>query len=165
MWRTPLADFALIGHFGTRIVPAWVDACKSDQLTLLCKAAHVANLCHELGAHRGANAGHSHDGIILRELSGQSVHFRTEDLSSVRDGIKLRYGLSHQQFRGLRLWNQRKQRPSILVDCRSFCLTEIVSMTLAPLLVFHSKSVQAELGNTVHVPEGLGKTHPLLAAV
>lgn len=38
-------------------------------------------------------------------------------------------------------------------------------MAPAPLLVFHGKSVQAELGNTVHMPECVRKIHLFLAAV
>lgn len=64
----------------------------------MCKALEVADLRRELRANREANNGHGHDSLILRELGSQVVHFCTEHFGSMRDGVKLSYSLSHQQF-------------------------------------------------------------------
>ena len=51
------------------------------------------------------------------------------------------------------------------MDCNGFCFATTIAATFGPPLVFHSKSVHVELGNTVHMSEGLGKICPFLAAV
>ena len=53
------------------IVLDGVGARKADQRLLVGKAAQITDLGHELRTHGSADAGHSHDGIVLREMGGR----------------------------------------------------------------------------------------------
>ncbi len=81
----------------------------------------------------------------------------------VRGGVKLSDSLSHQQFCGIRLGNQREQRLCVLVDFSGFCCAEILG--LAPFSAALCKSIQTEFRNTIHMPGRPCKIHPLPAAV
>lgn len=53
------------------IVLDGVGARKADQRLLVGKAAQITDLGHELRTHGFADAGHSHDGIVIREMGGR----------------------------------------------------------------------------------------------
>ena len=51
--------------------------------------AQIADFGHQLRAHRLADAGHGHDGIVFRELGGQAIHLGTVSLHRAGDGVEL----------------------------------------------------------------------------
>ena len=132
---------------------------------LVGKAADIPDLSHQLGSHGFADAGHGHDGLILRELGGQPVHLGAVGLHRAGDGVELGNRFPDQQFAGVRLGYQRKLLPGVRVQVDGRLLGEVIAVTLAPLPVSLHKGALTDPGDTVHMPEGVHIVHPFLAAV
>ncbi len=62
------------------------------------KAAHVADLRHELGAESRANTEHPHHNRVLRQRCRQGLHFVSERGQCGRNGPELGHRLLYQKF-------------------------------------------------------------------
>ena len=71
----------------------------------------------------------------------------------------------NQHFRGFILRQGEDQSDAFDVEVFRFLLAEMVALPLAPLQITISKGFLVHIGNTVRVPEGIEKIHPLLMTV
>ena len=62
------------------------------------KAAHIANLCHELRPKDRANAKHPHHDRVLWKLSSQSEHLVLDHGNRFYDCVELRNRKSNKAF-------------------------------------------------------------------
>ena len=129
------------------------------------KVAKVANLSHQLRSHGLANASNGYDGLVFRQLSSQAGRLGAVRFHRAGNSVELCNRLLDQQLAGVRLGHQRELLAGILVNLDSLVFGEVVAMALAPLLVPLHKGLPADTSYAVHMPEGVYKDHPFLAAV
>ena len=127
--------------------------------------AKVTDLSHELRTYRFADAEHGHDRLVFRQLRGQPVHLGTVDLDGAGNNIELSNGFPDQELCGIGFGNQRNTLSGVGVDLSGLCFAEVIAVPAAPFEVALVEGIQTEPGNTVQMPEGIDKIHPLLAAV
>ena len=129
------------------------------------KAAHVADLRHELGAESRANTEHPHHNRVLRQRCRQGLHFVSERGQCGRNGPELGHRLLYQKFGSIGSGHDAEMPTGEGVDVKRLILAEVVTVFLAPLLILGCKRPFGESADTLTVRESSYKVYPLLAAV
>ena len=156
----PAAQFHLSGLIGRRVDPR-----KSHQSLFGVEATHIADLRHKLGAERGANPKHPHDNGVLWQGCRQGVQFLSKRGQRAGGGPELGDRLLHQKFGRIGFGHDRDAPAGAGVDVPCLFRTELITMFLAPLLIFDGKSFFSQRTDTRTMWERSDKVYPLFAAI
>ncbi len=77
------------GLVSAKLVCAEVNSRERRQRSLMGKAAHIADLGHELRAERICNTIQIHDNILFGKFLGKPVHFSTKHFNRFGDSVEL----------------------------------------------------------------------------
>ena len=129
------------------------------------KAAHIADLRHELRAERRPNAVHLHHDGILGQSGSQALHLFLQGSQRSRRSLKLGNGLLDYEFGTVAFRHDADMSASGYVDIKRLVLAEVVAVLTAPFLIALGKGLYAHVANALAVPVLRDEIYPLLAAI
>ena len=142
-----------------------VNTGESSQRLAVRKTCNVTDLSHKLWAESGADAVHCHDNRVFREGGSGLIHLLAEGFHGCGCGIEHCHCLPYQHFCSVILREYRDQVRRSAVYCLRLAGAEIITFPPAPVLVMLCKGFRRPSPDTVHMPVGVDKIHPFLAAV
>ena len=125
----------------------------------------VSNLSHELWAEIRADTKQLHDYRVFRQLLGKSLHLLLECGQSLGDGLQLEYCLLHHELSVIRFRHYADMTTGRSIDVQCFIFAEIVTVLLAPLLVFLRECRWSKPTDALTMPEGFYEIQPLFTAI
>ena len=152
------------GHI-TGIVWRSIQSSVGYERFLGIKAAHIPNFSYELRSQSRTYAEHIHDNRIFRQLGRQCLHFPPESSECDRSCPELGYSLFYEQFCCFGLWHDIDMPAGLGVNRASLCLTKVVAMFLAPMLVFVCECPFGFLADATAMPKFSYEVHPFLTPI
>ena len=131
----------------------------------MSETGYITDFSHELWPERGAYPFHFHDDRVFWEFWCSIIHERAKFLDGCRGAVELVNRLLDDKFCYFILRKYRNKLLCFSVDFFSLCLTEVILLSSAPLLIVINEGIKRHLTNTVNMPVSGCKINPFLAAV
>ena len=129
------------------------------------EACGVADFSHKLGPQGRTDAIHGHDDGVFRKRRSDLIHPDAQGFHHLGRGVQQGDGLPDQHFRVLALGENGDEISGNTIDFFGFASAEVVPLSLAPASVMLGEGAERFAADAVHMPVGVDKIDPLLAAV
>lgn len=148
-----------------RLIGPRINAGEGGQRFSVREPCGVADLGHKLRPQGRTDAIHGHDDGVFRKRRSDLIHLDTQGFHHLGRGVQQGDGLPNQHPGVVILGENGDEVGGDTINFFGFVSAEIVPLSLAPVSVMLGEGAERFTADAVHMPVGVDKINPLLAAV
>ena len=165
MWGAALCSWLAVADILAGVIDCRVNTGKTDKGAAAGKVTNIADLRHKLRSSCVAHAIHGMNGFVLRQFLRKTSHLAAYNGDQLIHCSQLLGSRPDQQLciAVFGQCNDMTEAPNVNVS--GFGSRKIIPHALAPLLVALFECIFTGRTDTLAMPKGRDKVHPLLMAI